>query len=90
MANDYPRKPNILKFATKVSLESMTYTGITYNDPEYKIIANIMDDDMVAVAMHMKLDTPRSVENIAKRCKLSVEETQTQIDKLVNASIFLS
>ena len=27
------KRPNILKLATKISLESMTYTGITYNDP---------------------------------------------------------
>ena len=31
-------RPNILKLATKISLESLTYTGITYNDPEYKIL----------------------------------------------------
>ena len=46
MAYDYPKKANLLAFATKVSLESKTYTGIGYNDPEYKIIANIMDDDI--------------------------------------------
>ena len=28
-------RPNILKLATKISLESLTYTGIGYNDPEY-------------------------------------------------------
>ena len=37
-------RPNILKLATKISLESMTYTGITYNDPEYKILEPIIDD----------------------------------------------
>ena len=28
-------RPNILKLATKISLESLTYTGITYKDPAY-------------------------------------------------------
>ena len=28
------KRPNILKLATKISLESLTYTGITYSDPE--------------------------------------------------------
>lgn len=27
-------RPNILKLATKISLESLTYTGITYDDPQ--------------------------------------------------------
>ena len=27
------KRANILALATKISLESMTYTGITYNDP---------------------------------------------------------
>ena len=27
-------RPNILKLATKISLEGLTYTGVTYNDPE--------------------------------------------------------
>ena len=29
-------RPNILALASKISLESMTYTGITYKDPEYR------------------------------------------------------
>ena len=28
-------RPNILKLATKISHESLTYTGIACNDPEY-------------------------------------------------------
>ena len=44
MANDYPRNPKILKFCTKVGLECMTYTGITYKDPEYRILNPIVDD----------------------------------------------
>jgi hypothetical protein len=26
-------RPNLLKLVTKISLESLTYTGITYSDP---------------------------------------------------------
>ena len=55
-------RPNILKLATKISLESLTYTGITYNDPEYRILEPIVDDDMCKVMLHMKLDTPRTTE----------------------------
>ena len=80
-------RPNILKLATKISLESLTYTGITYNDPEYRILAPIVDDDMCKVMMHMKLDTPRTTEEIAKRCKKSVEWTAKQLDKLNVAGV---
>ena len=80
-------RPNILKLATKISLESLTYTGITYKDPEYRILAPIVDDDMCKVMMHMKLDTPRTTEEIAKRCKESVEWTAKQLDKLNEAGV---
>jgi NADPH-dependent glutamate synthase beta chain and related oxidoreductases len=75
------KRPNILALATKISLESMTYTGITYNDPEYKILAPIVDDDMCSFMMHMKLDTPRTIEDIARRCKKDVEWAQEQAEK---------
>ena len=75
-------RPNILRLATKISLESMTYTGITYNDPEYKILEPIIDDDMCQIMMHMRLEANRTVEDIAKRAKKSVHHTQEQLDKL--------
>ncbi len=75
-------RPNILKLATKISLESMTYTGITYNDPEYKILEPIIDDDMCQIMMHMRLEVNRTAEDIAKRAKKSVHHTQEQLDKL--------
>ena len=80
-------RPNILKLATKISLESLTYTGITYNDPEYRILEPIVDDDMCKVMLHMTLDTPRTTEELAKRCKASVEWTREQLDKLNEAGV---
>ena len=81
------KRANILKLATKISLECMTYTGIGYSDPEYTILAPIVDDEMCDVMMHLRLDTPRVIEDIAERCKKSVEYTQEQIDKLVVAGV---
>lgn len=81
------KRPNILRLASKVSLEGLTYTGVTYNDPEYKILEPIVDDDMCFVMMHMRLEVPRSVEDIARRCKKSVEYTQEQLDKLVDTGV---
>ena len=80
-------RPNILKLATKVSLESLTYTGITYNDPEYKILEPIVDDDMCEIMMHMRLNASRTPEEIARRAKKDVEFTQKQLDKLQVAGV---
>ena len=80
-------RPNILKLATKISLESMTYTGITYKDPEYRILAPIVDDDMCDVMMHMRLEANRTVEELARRCKKDVAFVQQQLDKLMVAGV---
>lgn len=80
-------RPNILALASKISLESLTYTGVTYNSPEYRILEPIVDDDMCSVMMHMKLETDRTVEDIAKRCKKDVDFVQAQLDKLMVAGI---
>ena len=80
--HDYNR-PNILKLCTKISLESLTYTGITYNDSEYVMFDTIVDDEMCEIMMHLKLETPRTVEEIARRAKKDVEYTGEQIKKLL-------
>ncbi len=77
------KRPNILKLATKISLECMTYTGVTYNDCEYKILEPIVTDDMCTTMMHMKLETPRTIEEIARRSKQSIESTTESIKGLI-------
>ena len=81
------KRPNILKLASKISLESLTYTGITYNDPEYRILEPIVDDDMCAIMLRMRLEGNFTVEDLAAKAKKSVEFTQLQCDKLVNAGV---
>lgn len=81
------RRPNILALASKISLESLTYTGITYKDPEYRILDPIVDDDMCSIMMRMRLEKDFSVEDLAKKAKKSVEFTQEQCDKLVRAGV---
>ena len=80
-------RPNILALASKISLESLTYTGITYGDPEYRILDPIVDDDMCSVMMRMRLETDFSAEDLAKKTRKSVEFVQTQCDKLVKAGV---
>ena len=81
------RRPNILALASKISLESLTYTGITYKDPEYRILDPIVDDDMCSIMMRMRLEKDFSVEDLARKAKKSVEFTQEQCDKLVRAGV---
>ena len=75
-------RPNILALASKISLESLTYTGLTYKDPEYRILDPIVDDDMCSVMMHMRLDTPRTAADIARRCKKDIDWINEQLVKL--------
>ena len=83
-------RPNILKLATKISLESLTYTGITYNDPEYMILEPIVDDDMCQIMMHMRLEANRTAEEIARRAKKDVDFTLKQLEKLKAAGVVRS
>ena len=80
-------RPNILKLATKISLESLTYTGITYDDPEYKILEPIVDDDMCQIMMHMRLEANRTAEDIARRAKKDLDFTRKQLEKLKLAGV---
>ena len=83
-------RPNILKLATKISLESLTYTGVTYNDPEYMILEPIVDDDMCQIMMHMRLEANRTAEEIARRAKKDLDFTLTQLTKLKTAGVVRS
>ena len=80
-------RPNILALASKISLESLTYTGITYGDPEYRILDPIVDDDMCSVMMRMRLETDFSAEDLAKKTRKRLDFVQTQCDKLVKAGV---
>ena len=44
----------------------MTYTGITYKDPEYRILEPVVDDDMCSVMMRMRLEKEFSAEEQMK------------------------
>ena len=83
-------RANILALASKIALESLTFTGLTFKDPEYRILDPIVDDDMCAAMMHMRLETPRTIAEIAKRCGKSEEWTAEQIQKLNAAGIVRS
>ena len=49
----------------------MTYTGITYKDPEYRILEPIVDDDMCSVMMRMRLEKEPGMTFITSFVSLS-------------------
>ena len=51
-------RASILKLATKISIECGTYTGVTPNDPEYKILDPVLTDEMAEAAMNRPITAP--------------------------------
>src|SRR5699024_5203386 len=62
-------RASILKLATKISIECGTYTGVTPNDPEYKILEPVVTDEMAEIAMGLKVRKYVSAEQVAKKVK---------------------
>ena len=80
-------RKKILLLASKISLESGTYTGVTPSDPEYMILNPVVTDEMADVGMHVKVRKPRRIEEIAKKAGTSVEHAQAMVDELVKCGI---
>ena len=80
-------RKKILLLASKISLESGTYTGVTPSDPEYMIFDPVVTDEMADVGMHVKVRKPRRIEVIAKKAGTTVEHAQAMVDELVKCGI---
>ena len=80
-------RKNILMLATKISIECGTYMGVTPSDPEYMILDPVVTDEMADVGMHVKVRSPRHIEEIAKKAKVSVDYAQEQVNKLADCGI---
>ncbi len=80
-------RPIILRLATKISLESKTYTGITPNDPEYKILDPVVTDDMAEVALCLKVRKPQPLAEVMKHSKFSEEKTKELLWKLADCGV---
>ena len=59
-------RPLIMKLATKISVEAKSYTGITVNDPEYRILEPVVTDEMAEVALAAKVRKNMTAQEIAK------------------------
>ena len=80
-------RKKILMLATKISIECGTYMGVTPSDPEYMILDPVVTDEMADVGMHVKVRSPRHIEEIAKKAKVSVDYAQEQVNKLADCGI---
>ena len=76
-------RKNILKLATKISIGSLTYQGpIKVTDPEYRLLAPVVTDEMCDVAMIMPTRKYMTLEEVAKKCKKSVEKTDELLHQM--------
>lgn len=80
-------RPLIMKLATKISVEAKSYTGITVNDPEYRILEPVVTDEMAEVALAAKVRKNMTAQEIAKRCKKPLEETKKLLWDLAVAGV---
>ena len=66
----------VLLLANKIGRKKMgSKNGITYDDPEYRIMEPVVTDEMADVAMHLEFRNPQSAEDIATKCGKDIETT---------------
>ena len=80
-------RPAILKLATKISLECGTYTGVTPNDPEYKILEPVITDEMAEIAMGLKVRKYVSAAEVAKKVKKPLERVTEVLYELTQIGL---
>jgi len=70
-------KEKVLDLANKISrVKRGSRSGVTEHDPEYKILAPILTEEMAEVTLCLALREPKSAAEVAKECGRSVEETE--------------
>ena len=80
-------RASILKLATKISIECGTYTGVTPNDPEYKILDPVVTDEMAEIAMGLKVRKYVTAEQVAKKVKKPLGRVKEVLDELTQIGV---
>ena len=75
-------RPAILKLATYVSLQCGTYTGVTPNDPEYKILDCCLTDEMAKVAMGLRVRKDVTAAEVSRRVHMDIDVVTRCLDRL--------
>jgi len=78
-------RPLIMKLACKISIESLTYTGITEKDPEYRILDPVVTDEMAEVGLGLKVRKYLSTADVAKKLGKPEASCPVQLGKLAAA-----
>ena len=80
-------RPLIMKLARKISIESLTYTGITAKDPEYRILDPVVTDEMAAVGLGLKVRKYLTTPEVAKSVGKPEAHCAEQLWKLADAGV---
>jgi len=69
--------PKVLALANKIGQKKPgSKAAYKYGDPEYMILEPVVTDEMAEVAMFLEFRQPKSVEEVAKLCGRSIEDTE--------------
>jgi NADPH-dependent glutamate synthase beta subunit-like oxidoreductase/NAD-dependent dihydropyrimidine dehydrogenase PreA subunit len=83
-------RPKILALANKITFEARTGIPNVPSDPEYRILAEVVTDDQADVAMACKVRQARTLEDIARRCGKSKEETKRLLLELSHEGVVIN
>ncbi|HVI39711.1 MAG TPA: FAD-dependent oxidoreductase, partial [Anaerovoracaceae bacterium] len=72
-------RKNLVKLVKHINMLNF---HCTENSPEYKLLENVLTDDMIEIGLSMKLRTPCSVEDIAKKTGRSTENVSKLIEEM--------
>jgi len=81
------KRPLIMKLARKISIESLTFTGITETDPEYKILDPVVTDEMARVGLGLKVRKWLTAEDVAGAVGKDAPHCEKELWKLADAGV---
>jgi NADPH-dependent glutamate synthase beta subunit-like oxidoreductase/NAD-dependent dihydropyrimidine dehydrogenase PreA subunit len=76
-----------MKLAKKISVESLTYTGMKETDPEYKILDPVVTDEMAEVGLGLKVRKYLSSAEVAWNVGKPEDYCVEQLLKLADAGV---
>ena len=78
----------LLEFVNKVSMTKMgSKKGLKEDDPRFKLLEKVVTEEMAEVALALEYRVHLSVEEIAKKCGKSVEQTKKLLWELAMAGV---
>lgn len=72
-------RKNLAKLVKHVNMLNL---HCTENSPEYKLLENILTDDMIEIALSMKLRKPYTLAEIAQRSKVSGNQLKKLVEEM--------